>query len=216
MSLTRWDIGSCAEGDMPGIMQAPGGCNCGGAPCSQTFTVRGCLGALVSGATVTVYDTMGGSTLATGATNSSGVVSLSWTGSTTVYVTASAPTGGLFTYGQTLTLTCGGGTTLPLFPTTLYCTISGCGSLITLPSGDSYYGSKLAAVSAVGAGITSLCGPDRTDPCYCWDGVTVPKSCLRLRIRRCPLCSPPRIDHSSRMPGLRPPLWLMTPSRPKW
>ena len=96
-----------------GDMFAVGGCdcNCNSGTCSQTFNVTGC-GAALSGATVTINVSSGGTQLATGTTNGSGQVTLSWTGSCTVWVSIAKT--GYTSYGQVDPLTSGGTTNVTL------------------------------------------------------------------------------------------------------
>jgi hypothetical protein len=101
-----------------------GGCNCsggGGGTCSQTFTVVGCSGLTYAGVTVSVYTLSGGSLLASGTTNGSGQVTLSWTGSGgTYWIAVTGQSARFATYGQSLNLTCGASTTLTLALATGY------------------------------------------------------------------------------------------------
>jgi hypothetical protein len=67
----------------------------------------------VSGVTISVYASMGGTLLASGTTLSAGCVNLSWTGTPgTYYVTATAT--GYTSYGASLVLACGGSMTIGL------------------------------------------------------------------------------------------------------
>jgi hypothetical protein len=93
--------------------QNPGGCNCGvgPGPCSQTFNVQGC-GHFLVGVTVGVYASSGGALLVSGATDSSGNVTLSWTGSCTVWVAITQA--GYVSYGQVNTLVSGDTTNINL------------------------------------------------------------------------------------------------------
>ena len=102
---------------------ASGPCGCCGNNFSYTFTVVGCANpaknaAFFSGLTVSVYTSSGGTLLASGTTNSSGQVTLSWSdsaGPNTRYVTASTPwTGRNDAYGANRSLSNGGGATLAL------------------------------------------------------------------------------------------------------
>lgn len=103
---------------------ASGPCGCCGAPnFSYTFTVVGCANpaknaAFFSGLTVSVYTSSGGTLLASGTTDASGQVTLSWTdsaGPNTRYVTASTPwVGRNDAYGASRVLTNGGSATLAL------------------------------------------------------------------------------------------------------
>lgn len=108
---------------MAGIGLNPGKC-CGcGANFSHTFTLVGCANpaktpALFAGQTIEVWTASGGTLLASGTTNSSGQVTLSWTdtaGPNTRYVTATTPwTGRNDAFAANRSLTNGGGTTLTL------------------------------------------------------------------------------------------------------
>ena len=86
-------------------------CTCGGGPpCDQTFQVVTCsTNVTLSGASVGVYDHSGGTLLASGTTDSSGNVYLSWTGTNPFFIAAACS---VFSYGSLLTLTCGGNKTL--------------------------------------------------------------------------------------------------------
>ncbi len=88
---------------------------CCAAVCSQTFTVTGCNNTALSGATVSVYDTEGGTLLASGTTASNGNVTLWWSGPCSVYVTA-GPCEGYTNYGQSLALVQAATTTIALPP----------------------------------------------------------------------------------------------------
>ena len=102
---------------------ASGPCGCCGANFSYTFTIVGCANpaknaAFFSGLTVAVYTSSGGTLLASGTTDSSGQVTLSWNdsaGPNTRYVTASTPwTGRNDAYGANRLLANGGSTTIQL------------------------------------------------------------------------------------------------------
>lgn len=82
---------------------------CCGTSSSQVFYVTGCSKP-IQGATVTVYDSLGGTSLASGSTDSSGNVSLSWSGGLSVYVTSVAA--GFYDYGASPSLTQGGTTNI--------------------------------------------------------------------------------------------------------
>ena len=98
----------------------------GSSTCCQTFAFQcGCVPVEFSGATVNVYDHAGGTLLATGTTDASGVVSLVWPGPCNVYVTATPSAGGIFSYANSLTLTNGGMTRLGCSHNTLYLTYQG-------------------------------------------------------------------------------------------
>ncbi len=113
-SLTQWPVGKC-------------GCNCG-SPLTQTFKVEGCNNAVISGATVYVYSSLGGSLLRSGTTNLSGIVSLTWTGNvgTYYYITASVPSGRL-SFGQSTSIPGSGTLILNMAPVSGYSCITGFG-----------------------------------------------------------------------------------------
>ncbi len=104
-----------------------GQCGCSG--CGQTFTVWGCNQQPISGATVTVYDPTFTTVLASGTTNASGVVALTWAGNGSVGVEVSGLSSRFAAYQATLSLTCGGSTTLQMTAATGYAcwAYSGCG-----------------------------------------------------------------------------------------
>ncbi len=79
-------------------------CTCSSSVTCGTIEVIGCGSLGVPNATVSIYTSSGGSLLASGTTNSSGIVSLTWSGSCTVWVTASEATGRLTSYAATRTL----------------------------------------------------------------------------------------------------------------
>ena len=90
----------------------------GAGTCCQRFTIKGCNSFALPGATVSVYDSSGGTLLAFGTTDASGNCSLVWSGSCTVYVTITAER---FTpYGQTLSLSANGTQNITLTPDTGY------------------------------------------------------------------------------------------------
>ena len=106
-----------------------GGCGCSAGTCTQVFTVQGCFALPYQGVTVSVYTSLGGTLLASGATNVSGQVTLSWTGVTGAYyvtVTGGAIGTRFAAYGQSLTLTCGGAQTIALALAANYFCISNC------------------------------------------------------------------------------------------
>jgi len=111
-------------------------CTCGSA-CSQTFTTNTCSSQTLGGAAVSVYASSGGALLASGTTATSGgslgKVTLSWSGTGSVYVTASCS---VFSYASSLTLTCGGNKTLALL-NPIYVT-DGNGSLELVWNGSSW------------------------------------------------------------------------------
>lgn len=105
-------------------LQDIGGCGC--AACTQTFTVKCCNGAGYQGVTVSLYTASGGTLLTSGTTNSSGVVALTWSGTASPWVTVTPITPRFVAYGQTMSLTCGGSTTIVLTVATGYTCIAGC------------------------------------------------------------------------------------------
>jgi len=102
----------------------------GATTCCQTFTVNGCNSLVLSGATVNVYDTSGGTLLASGTTDAGGNVTLLWSGSCSCYVTATEATGRLTAYGSSLSLTANSTTVLSMLPAASGYT---CDSACTLP-----------------------------------------------------------------------------------
>lgn len=107
---------------MAGIALNPS-CCCSGTTCNgNVFTIHGCAQSCggttgVDGVTINVYTSSGGTLLATGTTNSSGTVTLSWSGTAT-YWTASKSR--WTTYTASGTLTCGATQTATLTPATGY------------------------------------------------------------------------------------------------
>lgn len=106
--FTYWDLGAC---------------NCS---FPQTFEVEGCNSLGYSGLTVSVYTASGGTLLASGTTDASGSVSLSWDGTSSPYVTVTGQSTRFAAYGQTLTLTSGGTTTITLTVAAGYVCIPTC------------------------------------------------------------------------------------------
>lgn len=115
-----------------------GGCGCPPVGCTVTFFVRGCGGLGVDAATVSVYDHSGGTLLDSGNTDSTGHVTLSWTGATgTYYVVVTGIPANFVGYAATLTLTCGSPTTLSLAVATGY----HCYDCCPIPQPDTLHGS---------------------------------------------------------------------------
>jgi hypothetical protein len=108
----------------PFVFTGPSNSPYGYPVCCQTFNVEGC--APLPGATVSVYDTMGGTLLTSAVTPSSGSVTLWWSGSCDVYVTATEPSGRFDAYGQSLSLTQAGLTTIPMPVNSGYVCIPNC------------------------------------------------------------------------------------------
>lgn len=104
-----------------------GGCGCN-VTCSQTFTVLGCNSLGVAGVTVAVYTASGGTLLASGATDATGHVTLSWAGAGGAYwVTITGGLSGRFVaYAQSMTMTCGHTTTITLTAASGYTCIPTC------------------------------------------------------------------------------------------
>jgi hypothetical protein len=100
-----------------------GACNC--ANCTVTFHVAGCKLDTVDTLTVSVYDSTDTTLLASG-TTSTGIVALSWAGSTgTYHVHVTGQNARFAAYNVSQTLTCGGTTGLQLQPATGYgCPVS--------------------------------------------------------------------------------------------
>jgi hypothetical protein len=97
----------------------PGGCGCPG--CAVTFLVRGCNAVAYPGVVASVYDHAGGTLLASGTTDGTGHVALSWAGGPgSYYVTVTGQSARFAASAQTLTLTCGGATTISLAPAAGY------------------------------------------------------------------------------------------------
>ena len=113
-----------------------GGCGC--SSCTQTFTFRGCNNSLLTGANVRVRASSGGTILTTGTTNGSGVVTLSWSGSNTVWVETVSPKFA----GQSQTVTCGGSKIVSFNPASGYYCVICCAYPVpsTLYWSDSYLG----------------------------------------------------------------------------
>lgn len=97
----------------------------GTSTCCQNFVITGCNSLGVSGATVSVYNTNGGTLLAQAVTPLNGSVTLLWSGSCSVYVTVTSSR--FVSYGQSLTLTQNGTTTIGLSITSGYHCMSECG-----------------------------------------------------------------------------------------
>ena len=96
------------------------------AGCCQKFYVGGCLNQPVSGAVVSVRDGSGGSELAGGTVNSSGFVSLSWSGSCTRWVRVTEPSGRFATYGQTVAMSSENETDIQLSAASGYHCLTAC------------------------------------------------------------------------------------------
>lgn len=92
--------------------------------CCQNFIITGCNSLGILGSTVGVYSSNGGTLLAEAVTPSTGSVTLLWSGSCSVYVTVTATR--FASYGQSLTLTQNGTTTIGLSIESGYQCISGC------------------------------------------------------------------------------------------
>ena len=143
--------------------------------CCQDFKVYGCNNCLLQQITVSVYASFGGALLASGITNSSGIVRLSWVGPCTVYVTITASR--FASYGQTLTLTTGGGTNVTMTPASgYYCLQSTCvyPEPATLYLTDSTFGSVTLTYdgtqeSWVGTACVTYT-PDATEVSCCCGG----------------------------------------------
>jgi hypothetical protein len=140
----------------------------GASNCCQTFTIRGCNSALRAGATVRVYDTPGGTLLASGVTPANGIVRLMWSASCAVYVTATDTSPNYAVFGQSYTLTNAGSTSITIppiagygcciacdvpIPTTLFYTDARGTHTITLSAG-----SNLTTVSVNPTNTTSFPG----------------------------------------------------------
>lgn len=117
----------------------------GAVTCCQRFSITGCNGLGLIGVTVSVYDTAGGSLLATGVTSAGGVSSLAWSGPCSVYVTVTDSTGRLTNQAGSYTLTPAAITTISMLPiqSGYYCLFSGCAypTLTTLHYTHSLFGS---------------------------------------------------------------------------
>jgi len=103
-----------------------GACNCPSTTCSYTFTVIGCNSLGAPGLTVSVYTASGGTLLASGTTDGSGVAALSWSGSGGSLWVAITGSARFNSYGQTSTLVCGGLQTITLTVATGYFCVAGC------------------------------------------------------------------------------------------
>ena len=130
----------------------------GQSSCCQTFTMSSCYYSTpdLVGTIVNVYVSNGGALLASGATNSSYLVSLLWAGSCHVYVTAHDPSGRFADYGSLLTLTANGTTAItlsaasgyvcpyyepcvyPMIAGTLHCTFANAGAQTFAYSGGTW------------------------------------------------------------------------------
>ncbi len=95
--------------------------------CCQKFLIEGCNGLSfgMDGATITIFDTMGGTQLAIG-TTFNGHASLMWVGGGSVYVTVDGPGIRFAQFASSETFTCGDSTTITLSPATGYECIAGC------------------------------------------------------------------------------------------
>lgn len=147
-------------------------CCCVSVTCSQTFHIIGCISRSLPGATVSVYVSNGGALLGQSTTGTGGTVTLSWTGSCSVYVTVTAT--GFVSYGQSLTLSTGSTTTITLSAATGYhCdSICGCSAPIplTLQLTDSVIGSLVLTYN----GSTNQWECNTT---YNYAGYTAPSPC---------------------------------------
>jgi hypothetical protein len=137
----------------------PSGCGCN-STCTQTFTVRGCNSLPVAGLTVSVYTAAGGTLLASGTTNGSGQVALSWSGSSGNYY--ATVTGGLSArfnaYAQTVAINCGASTTINLTPATGYTCIPTCAVPLADTIHASYAGQLYTLVYGTYTSPLSLTG----------------------------------------------------------
>jgi hypothetical protein len=92
-----------------------------GSFCCQVFVVLGCNGLQLSGVSVNVYDTSGGTLLTSGTTNSTGRVTLLWTkASSPCSVWVEFSRSRFTTDAASYTLTSGGQTGITLSPTASY------------------------------------------------------------------------------------------------
>ena len=116
--------------------------------CCQKFHVGACNSQNFLNATVNVYDTMGGTLLASGLTSGTGYAALMWSGSYNVYVTTTESSGRFIPYGSSLSLTPAStydlgalsptsgyicqtvGVCLYPLPSTLYCTFVNAGAQV--------------------------------------------------------------------------------------
>lgn len=170
MGLTRLQPGAC--------------CGCAAATCTQAITVKGCNNLGVSGLTVSVYTSNGGSLLASGTTDANGQVVLSWPGASGSYYVTVTGSARFASYGQTLTLACPSGTaTITLTVATGYHCASGSGcalpykdtlhasdtllgaATLTYQTSGTYSGSWIATTSYTYAGLTQPNGV-----VYCFSG----------------------------------------------
>lgn len=113
MAFTYWDLGSC---------------NCTGPTFTQTFLVTGCNAIGYPGLTVSVYTASGGTLLASGTTDGSGQVTLSWpdTSPATRWVVVTGQSARFLASAQSLTMTTGGTTTIGLAIATGYHCLNVC------------------------------------------------------------------------------------------
>jgi len=152
--------------------------NCGcTTSCSQAFTVTGCGGIAYPGLTVSVYTSSGGTLLASGTTNGSGQVALSWSGSSgTYWVAITGQSARFAAYGQSLALTCGGSKVIALATASGYhcdCSASGC----LLPVADTLFltdGVYGAVTLAYGSRTFTLIGGTPQTLTGWWGTIGVP------------------------------------------
>jgi len=165
-NCTAWSIQFGAGS----VLSTITGGNPSGSTCCQTFIVFGCSTNLLPGATVSVYDTSGGTLLATGTTNSSGRVTLMWTKASSpcsVWVEVSRTR--FTTDAASYTLTESGETEIALSPTASYfcslcCTSSPIPQPRTLFLTDVNGTYSLTYISSVGIDIWYYCGSVSANP----------------------------------------------------
>lgn len=172
--LVTGGLGPGAGGGGGPFGMATIGCPCcGSASCVVTFHLTGCNGGDVQGITVNVKS--GGSTIATGATDAGGLVTLDIGTAGTYTVEVPSSTG--FDYSQSTALTCGSTYTIALsghVATTHVCT--SCAEYPvpkTLTLNDPYYGDVTITNSGGSIWIGSI--SVTTEPnaaCSCPGGVT--------------------------------------------
>lgn len=152
-----------------------GRCGCPSGSCSVTFTVAGC-NAIVDAfdtLTVSVWDSSNTTQLATG-TTTTGVITLSWTGTSGAYhVHVSGQNARFDSYDVMQTLMCGGTETLQLVPASGFVCITGCFLPLktTLTLTDSVIGTCTLTFSGINwTGSLSYSYPGFTNPtclCFC-------------------------------------------------
>lgn len=151
-----------------------GGCGCT-TPITATFTVHGCNSLAYQGVTVSVYTSSGGTLLASGTTDATGSVTLSWSGAAgNDWVTVTGQSARFAAYGATTSITNGGSTTITLTPAAGYYCFPGSGCLLplaaTIHATDTLLGNATLTYQTSG----TYAGQWIADTSYTYPGLTNP------------------------------------------